>query len=99
IASGCRTVASDNHHIHPSPLHQMSTEVVRNDCVGYAVGAKLESSQRCTLIAWTSFVNPHVHRYSFIVCHVYGGQSCAPIDTSKPAGVTVRQNVEGSAGG
>src|SRR5215467_3639638 len=70
VSRRCGPIAANNHHIHLTPLHQMPAEIIRYDSVRHAVRSKLESRQRCALVARAGFVHPYMHRYSSIVGHV-----------------------------
>ena len=59
---------------------------------------ELERGKCCALVARACFIDPDVHRYPRVVRHVERRKRSPPINAGKPTGVTVREDIERSAG-
>ena len=94
IAVRRHAVGAHDAEIDLARLHVMAAGIVGDDGVLHAVTAELERGQRCTLIARTRLVHPHMQWDARIMRHIKRRQRRAPIDAGEPAGIAMREHIE-----
>ena len=97
IAARRDAIRSDDDEIDIAALHEVPARIVGDEAVRNAVLQKLERRQRRALIARPRFVDPDVRPNSRIVRLIDRRCRRSPIDARKPAGIAVRQDVDGPA--
>src|SRR4029079_11724937 len=75
----------------------MSAGIVGDDGMRHAMSTELKRGERGALIARPRLVHPDMDRDAGIVRAVDGRERRAPIDTSKPAGVAMGEDIDARA--
>ena len=98
VAVRGRAIAPHEAQIDFTSLHEVSARVVGDERVRNAVCPELERRERGALIAWARLVDEHVHGHAVIVGRVHRRERRAPVDAGEPAGIAMREHIDGSGG-
>ena len=96
VAAPRHAVATHDDQVDLPVLHQVAAGVVGHHRVWHACLAQFPRRQAGALVARPGFVDPHVHGQAGGMGLVNGRRGGAPAHRGQPAGVAVRQHVDGA---